>query len=189
MGVGGGATITCPPLGIPSPPLTTETDHDCRYLSMPSGVGVQLCTDLQTQKGRIEVSFSSARGRALFDWTATAHVTLSPAAPIVRAVAGCAVLNGVHKSTWHKKRNACQAVAEGDSMSITSIVLFPDPTQKTQTLRMYRLGVSKRSSFGLTYHFSCRLLGSECAHHALDFQRSEWTDFLAVSVRVKRMYA
>ena len=36
MGVGGGATITCPPLGIPSPPLTTETDHNCRYLSMPS---------------------------------------------------------------------------------------------------------------------------------------------------------
>jgi len=51
------------------------------------------------------------------------------------------------------------------------------------------LGVSQRSTFGLTYHFSCRLLGSECAQQALDFQRSEWTGFLAVSLRVKRMVA
>jgi len=53
----------------------------------------------------------------------------------------------------------------------------------------YQLGVSKRSTFGLAYHFRSRLLGSECVPPALGFQRSEWTGFLAVSVRVKRMYA
>jgi len=107
----------------------------CGMQTWPSGGGVQLCTDLQSQNGRIDVSFSSTRGRALVDWTATSHVTLSPAAPIVRAVVRCAVLNGVHKSTWHRKGNACQAVAEGDSMSITSIVLFPDPnTENTNKL-------------------------------------------------------
>jgi len=58
-----------------------------------------------------------------------------------------------------------------------------------QKTRMSHFWDTHHSTFGLTYHFSCRLLGSECAQQALDFQRSEWTGFLAVSVRVKRMYA
>jgi len=51
------------------------------------------------------------------------------------------------------------------------------------------LGVSKRSTLELAYHFRSRLLGSKWVPPALDFQRSEWTCFLAMSVRFKRMYA
>jgi len=50
-------------------------------------------------------------------------------------------------------------------------------------------GVSKRSTFRLEYHFGYQSFGSECAQLALNFQRSELIYFLAVSIRVKRMYA
>jgi len=84
---------------------------------------------------------------------------------------------------------SARPLAEVNETSILPFGVCRSVHSCTRRMAMFAIGVSKRGTFGLTYHFSCRLLGSECAQQALDFQRSEWTGFLAVSVRVKRMYA